>query len=81
MFAHVKGVDTFKIITRIESRVAADKYLGIQEISGLLAETNTGEATEFVIQKIKAIRDNGSRCKWVKTTTRQTSHSNLKGRL
>jgi fused signal recognition particle receptor len=60
-----------KIITRIESRVA-DKYLGIQElnkilqeeISGLLAETNTGEATEFVIQKIKAIRDNGSRCKW-----------------
>jgi fused signal recognition particle receptor len=46
-----------KIITRIESRVAADKYLGIQElnkileeISGLLAETNTGEA-EFVIQR------------------------------
>jgi fused signal recognition particle receptor len=24
-----------------------------EEISGLLAETNTGEATEFVIQKIK----------------------------
>jgi fused signal recognition particle receptor len=56
------GVDTtLKIITRIESRVAADKYLGIQElnkilqeeISGLLAETNTGEATEFVIPKDK----------------------------
>jgi fused signal recognition particle receptor len=59
------GVDTtLKIITRIESRVAADKYLGIEElnkilqeeISGLLSETNTGEATEFVIQKIKTIR-------------------------
>jgi fused signal recognition particle receptor len=24
-----------------------------EEISGLLSETNTGEATEFVIQKIK----------------------------
>jgi fused signal recognition particle receptor len=54
------GVDTtLKIISRIESRVAADKYLGIEElnkilqeeISGLLAETNTGEATEFVIPK------------------------------
>jgi fused signal recognition particle receptor len=48
-----------KIITRIESRV--DKYLGIEElnkilqeeISGLLSETNTGEATEFVIPKDK----------------------------
>ncbi|SEA76382.1 signal recognition particle-docking protein FtsY [Flavobacterium gillisiae] len=56
------GVDTtLKIITRIESRVAADKYLGIEElnkilqeeISGLLSETNTGEATEFVIPKDK----------------------------
>lgn len=52
------GVDTtLKIITRIENRVAADKYLGVaelnqilqEEIAGLLAETNTGEATEFVI--------------------------------
>jgi fused signal recognition particle receptor len=52
------GVDTtLKIITRIESRVAEDKYLGTselnqilqEEISGLLSETNTGEATEFVI--------------------------------
>jgi fused signal recognition particle receptor len=58
------GVDTtLKIITRIESRVAADKYLGVEElnkilqeeISALLSETNTGEgeATEFVIPKDK----------------------------
>ncbi|PKH67376.1 signal recognition particle-docking protein FtsY [Flavobacterium sp. ALD4] len=58
------GVNTtLKIITRIESRVAADKYLGIEElnkilqeeISALLSETNTGagEATEFVIPKDK----------------------------
>ena len=54
------GVNTtLKIITRIEKRVADDKYLGIdelnqilrEEISGLLAETNLGEATEFVIPK------------------------------
>lgn len=52
------GVNTtLKIITRIESRVAADKYLGIdelnqilrEEIASLLSETNSGEATEFVI--------------------------------
>jgi fused signal recognition particle receptor len=52
------GVDTtLKIITRIENRVASDKYLGIEElnqilqeeIAALLSETNTGEATEFVI--------------------------------
>jgi fused signal recognition particle receptor len=52
------GVDTtLKIITRIESRVASDKYLGIEElnkilqeeIAALLSETNTGEATEFLI--------------------------------
>ena len=52
------GVNTtLKIITRIEKRVEADKYLGIdelnqilrEEIAGLLSETNTGEATEFVI--------------------------------
>jgi fused signal recognition particle receptor len=55
------GLILLKKLFRIESRVAADKYLGIQElnkilqeeISGLLAETNTGEATEFVIKKIK----------------------------
>jgi len=52
------GVETtLKIITRIEKRVAEDKYLGTaelnqilrDEISGLLSETNLGEATEFVI--------------------------------
>jgi fused signal recognition particle receptor len=52
------GVNTtLKIITRIEKRVEADKYLGVEElnqilreeIAGLLSETNTGEATEFVI--------------------------------
>jgi fused signal recognition particle receptor len=52
------GVNTtLKIITRIEKRVEADKYLGIEElnqilreeIAGLLSETNTGEATDFVI--------------------------------
>jgi fused signal recognition particle receptor len=56
------GVDTtLKIITRIENRVASDKYLGIEElnqilqeeIAALLSETNTGEATEFVIPKDK----------------------------
>ncbi len=48
---------TLKIITRIEKRVADDKYLGTEElnrilreeISGLLSETNAGEPTEFVI--------------------------------
>ncbi|SDB46786.1 signal recognition particle-docking protein FtsY [Flavobacteriaceae bacterium MAR_2010_188] len=52
------GVNTtLKIITRIEERVARDKYLGTselnkilrEEIAGLLSETNSGEATEFVI--------------------------------
>jgi fused signal recognition particle receptor len=48
---------TLKIIKRIEQRVADDKYLGTDElnqilrdeISGLLSETNLGEATEFII--------------------------------
>jgi fused signal recognition particle receptor len=52
------GVNTtLKVITRIEKRVAEDKYLGIdelnqilrEEIAALLSETNAGEATEFVI--------------------------------
>ncbi|MFC6876618.1 signal recognition particle-docking protein FtsY [Flavobacterium myungsuense] len=52
------GVNTtLKIITRIEKRVSEDKYLGTdelnqilrEEISGLLSETNLGEASEFVI--------------------------------
>jgi fused signal recognition particle receptor len=52
------GVNTtLKIITRIEKRVAEDKYLGTDElnsilkdeIAALLSETNQGEATEFVV--------------------------------
>jgi fused signal recognition particle receptor len=51
------GVNTtLKIITRIEKRVSEDKYLGTdelnrilrEEIAGLLSETNSGEATEFI---------------------------------
>lgn len=51
------GVNTtLKVIQRIEARVAADKYLGVgelnqilrEEIAGLLSETNSSEATEFV---------------------------------
>lgn len=54
------GVNTtLKIITRIENRVATDKYLNIEELnkilreetSSLLSETNTGEATDFVVPK------------------------------
>lgn len=48
---------TVKIINRIEDRVARDKYLGTdelnkilrEEIAALLAETNSGEATEFYV--------------------------------
>jgi fused signal recognition particle receptor len=56
------GVNTtLKIIKRIESRVADDKYLGTEElnqilreeIGALLSETNRGEATEFDIPKDK----------------------------
>jgi len=56
------GVNTtLKIITRIEERVANDKYLGTdelnqilrEEIAGLLSETNSGEATAFEIPKDK----------------------------
>src|SRR5215831_8615359 len=52
------GVNTtLKIIERIEERVAADKYLGTdelnsilrEEIAGLLSETKSGEESEFVI--------------------------------
>ena len=46
---------TLKIIERIEARVARDKYVGTdeldqilrEEIAGLLAETHSGDATEF----------------------------------
>ena len=56
------GVNTtLKIITRIEKRVAEDKYLGTDElnqilrdeIGALLSETNRGEATEFDVPKDK----------------------------
>lgn len=56
------GVNTtLKIIERIEARVAKDKYLGTselnqilrEEISGLLSETNSGEASEFSIPDTK----------------------------
>lgn len=48
---------TLKVITRIEERVARDKYVGTdelnkilrEEIAGLLSETNSGNATEFEI--------------------------------
>jgi len=52
------GVDTtLKIIDRIEARVAKDKYVGTdelnrilrEEISGLLSETNTEDATDFTV--------------------------------
>jgi fused signal recognition particle receptor len=52
------GVETtLKVITRIEERVARDKYVGTdelnrilrEEIAGLLSETHSGEATEFEI--------------------------------
>ena len=56
------GVNTtLKIIERIEQRVAKDKYLGTDElneilrdeIAGLLSETNSGEATEFILPEHK----------------------------
>jgi len=52
------GVETaLRIINRIEARVARDKYLGTdelngilrEEIAGLLSETNTGEDTDFAV--------------------------------
>ncbi|GGD43576.1 signal recognition particle-docking protein FtsY [Muriicola marianensis] len=56
------GVDTtLKIIERIEQRVAADKYMGTdelnkilrEEIAGLLSETHRGEATDFELPEDK----------------------------
>ncbi|PHS05466.1 MAG: signal recognition particle-docking protein FtsY [Kordia sp.] len=52
------GVNTtLKVIERIEERVAKDKYLGTDELNGILREeiaallskTNSGEETEFTI--------------------------------
>lgn len=48
---------TVKIINRIEERVARDKFLGTdelnkilrEEIAALMAETNSGEATDFYV--------------------------------
>ncbi|PQB07369.1 signal recognition particle-docking protein FtsY [Polaribacter filamentus] len=56
------GVNTtLKIITRIEARVAKDKYVGTdelntilrEEIAGLLSETNLGNETDFSIPSDK----------------------------
>ncbi len=56
------GVNTtLKIIERIEARVSKDKYLGTdelnqilrEEIAALLSETNSGEASEFIIPQDK----------------------------
>ena len=56
------GVDTtLKIIDRIEARVSKDKYLGTEElngilrdeIAGLLSETNLGNDTDFNIPENK----------------------------
>lgn len=52
---------TLKIIERIEARVSKDKYMGTdelngilrEEIAGLLSETNVGEAEEFGIPEGK----------------------------
>ena len=54
------GVNTtLKIIDRIEGRVARDKYVGTdelngilrEEIAGLLSETHTGEETQFEVPR------------------------------
>ncbi len=56
------GVETtLKVIDRIEERVARDKYFGTEElnkilreeIASLLAETNAGDETDFVIPEGK----------------------------
>tara|TARA_B100000497_G_scaffold122710_1_gene154188 strand:+ start:924 stop:1880 length:957 start_codon:yes stop_codon:yes gene_type:complete len=53
---------TLKVITRIEARVAKDKYVGTselngilrEEIAGLLSEVDGGNATDFVVPKHKS---------------------------
>lgn len=56
------GVETtLKVITRIENRVAKDKYLGTselnkilrEEIAALLEESDSGVATDFVVPKVE----------------------------
>lgn len=52
---------TVKIINRIEARVARDKFMGTdelnqilrEEIAALMAETNSGEATDFYVPSDK----------------------------
>jgi len=60
------GVNTtLKIITRIEERVAKDKYVGTdelntilrEEIAGLLSETNVGNETEFTIPTLPKTKE------------------------
>jgi fused signal recognition particle receptor len=60
------GVNTtLKIITRIEARVARDKYVGTdelnlilrEEIAGLLSETNKGNETEFTIPEMPKTKE------------------------
>lgn len=60
------GVNTtLKIITRIEERVARDKYVGTdelnvilrEEIAGLLSETNKGNDTEFTIPELPKTKE------------------------
>ena len=67
------GVNTtLKIIERIEARVAKDKYLGTselnkilrEEIAGLLSETNSGEATNFLIPELPK-QTNGQKTPYV----------------
>ena len=53
---------TLKVITRIEARVAKDKYVGTgelnailrEEIAGLLSEIDGGDATDFEVPKLES---------------------------
>ena len=68
------GVNTtLKVITRIEDRVAKDKYLGTselnkilrEEIAGLLSETNSGEETQFSIPTLANNAADGTKTPYV----------------
>ncbi len=68
------GVNTtLKVITRIEDRVAKDKYLGTselnkilrEEIAGLLSETNSGEETQFSIPTLPNNAADGTKTPYV----------------
>ncbi|GGZ81193.1 signal recognition particle-docking protein FtsY [Algibacter mikhailovii] len=67
------GVNTtLKVIERIEQRVAQDKYLGTDELNGilreeiaaLLSETNSGEETEYTIPDLPK-QENGKKTPYV----------------